>query len=654
MRWVLVLLLMVFSTWASARGVEALPGWAVGPAQAGEQIPAPTEADAWVLLQRTEFTYAGDGEILEHQFRLVRVLTERGKAEATFWLRGYGGKASKIKKLLGWNLRPDGEMVRLDFEDVYTVQGAAEASFSTATTTSATLSGVVPGSLVAFESIERFRLPMGAAEVLSPMESHPVRRWEAAFVPGGGWFGQGKDAAIRIDTRHFIPWLERATTTSQSVLIMDVPPVPRDEPLHPAPFNTLPLVSVAFLDPRAEAPDLLASWDGCARWVYQTYKSRFHAIRPVKVRVSGPGVGLSSVLDWMNRELVYKQVYLTPERGWIPETSEEVLRRGYGDCKDLTACLSGAATALGYEAHPVLARIGEGRLEPDLPVNPYFFNHVITAIRLQDSLGLPAEVETAKGRFLLVDPTASFTPLGFLPSAHRLGRVMICCQDGAQWVDIPERAIEPEVLEVVVRGKVAEAGGLDGDIQITEQGNAAGLRSTARFERPEAMRERLIGLLGLEAWDELDFLSLGHPEVKEASFAVRIKVRMPRFMTHSRGEFVLSQVGFPGLPPLLQRAAGPRRYPVESRLRLTWHLSLDLELPLDLQPVCGSRTLETAFRKTSWVAKVEGQHLSGAFTQAWRDATFGPGKEEEGVQAARKDRSQLKNLLEDALSFKPL
>lgn len=654
MQWVLVALMMVNAPGVWARGIETLPAWAVGPAQAAEHAPPPAEADAWVLLQRTEFTYAGDGEFLEHQFRLVRVITERGKAEATFWVGGLGGKASKIKKLLGWNLKPDGEMVRLDSDNVYTLQGNAEASFSTVTTTSATLTGVVQGSLVAFESVQRVKMPMGPAEVLLPMESHPVWRWEVAFLPGGGWFGQGKEAAIRIDTRQFTPWIARAAITPQSVLIQEVPPVPRDEPMHPAPFNALPFVSITFLDPKARVPDLLDSWDGYAKWVDQTYQPRFLPIRPDKAPELGQRGGLVSVLDWMGQALVYKQVYLTPERGWIPEPSDEVLRRGYGDCKDLTACLSGAAAALGFEAHPALARIGEGRLQADLPVNPYFFNHVITAIRLKESLGLPAEVETAKGRFLLVDPTASFTPLGLLPASHRLGRVLICCREGGQWVDIPDRAIEAEALEVVVQGKLAESGGLEGEIRITERGNSAGLRQTARFERAEAMKERLIRLLGLQAWDELTSISLGQPEAKEVPFAVRIKVRMPRFMSHSQGEVVLDQVGFPRLPPLLPRASEARRYPVEALGRLTWRLNLELDLPLDLRPVCSGRTVETPFRKADWVGKVEGRHLSGEFTQVWRDASFGAGKQDEGVQAARKARAQLKNLLEDALSFQPL
>ena len=105
-----------------AQSLSKLPTWAREPAMAALDEPAP-EADAWVLLDRTEFAYRGDGEIRKRHVRVVRVLTERGLDQGLFVAHGLGWKTSVLKRLKGWNLRPDGELETLERD--YTVTVAA-------------------------------------------------------------------------------------------------------------------------------------------------------------------------------------------------------------------------------------------------------------------------------------------------------------------------------------------------------------------------------------------------------------------------------------------------------------------------------------------------------------------------------------------------
>ena len=605
-----------------------------------------------MLLQRTEFSYSGGGEYLKRQYRLVRVITERGKGEAAFALVGFGGKTGKVKKLLGWNLRPDGELVKLDSEDVISLHGDREASFTTRVVTAAQLSRVIPGSLVAFESVEVVHLPQGPADLLFPMEEHPVRRWELMAGISSSWFQSGQAAKVKLDTRHFSPWITQVSATPDSVVASDLPAIPKGEPLHPNDINALPLVSVAFLDAEARTGPSLASWDDYAKWVQRSYQVKFQPVRLMRDAEPHPGGPLASILAWMNRELLYRQVYLTPERGWIPESSEEVIRRRYGDCKDLSACFSGAAIAAGYEPHPALARISEGKMEADPPVNPYLFNHVITAIRLKESLGLPAEVETARGRFLLVDPTSRMTPFGLLPPGHRLGRVMICLDEGAQWVDIPARAIQAQALDIALKGRLDPAGTFEGEVQISERGDAASLRGTAKFGGPDDLKDRIIRLLGLNVTADLAVVSVKNVELLEVPLEVCAKVRIPLSLTRSGGEYVLRQTGFPGLPPSFPREGPARLYPLESLSDLHWRLQLELEFSVPMQLLCNARQIDTPFRTASWSAKVVGQHLSAVFSQQRRDVSYGHSQKEEGLRSARKDRNQLNEMLEDAISLK--
>jgi hypothetical protein len=356
----------------------------------------------------------------------------------------------------------------------------------------------------------------------------------------------------------------------------------------------------------------------------------------------------------MNRELLYKQVYLTPERGWIPEFSDEVLRRRYGDCKDLTSCFSGAALDAGYEPHPALARIVNGAIEMDPPVNPFLFNHVITALRLKSSLGFPAEIETKLGRFLLVDPTSRVTPFGSLPPAHRRGRVLICLPEGGQWVDIPNEAIEVQSLDITLKGVVDGSGTFEGEVRISEKGDTASLRSIAKFGGADGMKDQIIQLLGLTARADLKVLTQNYADQLDTAFEVRAKLRVPQSWTRSGGEYSLRHTGFPALLPSLPREGPARLYPLESQSNLRWTLVMEVDLPISVALVCENRQIDTPFRTTAWSAKVTGQHFSGTFVQTRRDARYDHVQMEEGLRQARKDRNQMNELLEDATSFKEI
>jgi hypothetical protein len=636
-----------------AQGFSALPRWAEMIGRMGAESKPPADADAWVLYQKTEFAYSGDGEILKHQYRVVRVLTDRGISEGTFALSGLGGRTSQVKKLLGWNIRPDGEVSKLDTDEAITIGAAGEPGHSTRVLTAAQLDRVMQGSIIAFESLERVRMPQGPIDLVEVMEEHPIRQWELSLAKSGGWFRNVKEVQLRLDTRHFDPWIHDVEANSTSLTLRNVPALPKEEALHPYGLNVLPQVYIAFLDPKLVDAPGVSTWDEYARWTNKIYSAKAVSVEPIPLKGLETKVAMQSTVSWMSKELIYKQVYLTPERGWIPESSEEVLRRRYGDCKDLTSCFAGALRSAGIPCFPALARIVEGRVEPDAPVNPYIFNHVITAVRIEKSLGLPAEIDTSKGRFLLVDPTSRFTPLGLLPAVHRGGKVMICIPEGAIWADIPTGALEEQALQVVLKGKVGNEGLLEAEVVVAEVGDVASLRSECLNGQVPALKQRLIDLLGLSAGADIqvvkssDGWNLLHP------FEVQAKLRVPRALTSSGGEYSLGQFGFPGVPAAVQKGGRPRMYPIESLSALHWALRLEVELPIPVELIVAQKKIETSFRTATWEAALSGRLLKGSFTQKRQDAKFDFEHREEGVAQAKKDRSQLKALLDDATSFKP-
>lgn len=643
-----------------ARWSGSLPDWATAAIQKSATAPTPQDADRWVILDRTEFAYVGDGEYRTHRFRVVKVLTDRGNDAATFVLMGLGGGASKVKKLKGWNLRPDGEMDKLDSDNVIAVENAGNSNgVDNSRLTGAILKRVVKGSYVAFESLQTFQNPYGPVGTATVMEDDPIFRWEFAAAKHEGWFTNLKDVDVKVDLRHFQPWIPGLKVVSNQEVTADlVPAAPKNEHRTPWFWNAVPRVQVRFLDPALHSSPDLGSWDGLATWIEGSYQQHAAATSLPGIQATSDLAGLKAISTWMSRELVYKQVYLTPERGFVPLDASDVVRRRYGDCKDLSSCFLAAARSVGFKAYPVLARIVEGRIEEDEPVFPGAFNHVISAVKLEKSLGLPAEVETPEGRFLLVDPTARLTPLGYLPDEHRGRRVMICAERKAVWVAVPDAAIEPVFLKVRLEAAVAAGGSLSGRVFLEEAGNASGLRSAVLNLTGKDLRSYLLAsILTLPADGQLEVIRHSDPLDLSKPLTLDLTIIHPRGAVFSSTEVDLDSLGVFGvLPSAIQPPGQVRRYPIEVEASGHFEVSALIQFPKSVQPFLAEKVLDGPFRRLAWSAKAEprglGSLVSLSLSSQWKRATFGFGEQEAGIAAWSKLRKASRSLQDDALAFK--
>ncbi|WP_257309312.1 hypothetical protein [Geothrix fuzhouensis] len=650
------LLLFLSLTLFAQDPYRKLPDWAATVARSAQAEPAPEQADAWVLQDRTEIAYTGGGEIRQRRFRLVKVLTERGREQRTFALRGLGGKASRVKKLKGWNLRPDGEMVKLDQDEVVTINDAGSPEFSTESLTGASLDRVVPGSLIAFESLETIESPLGPVAGEGILESSPIRHWELEVAKKEGWFTDLKAVTISIEKRHFTPWISTVEETPGARLALsNLPALPKDEEGHPDLGEILPSVRVRFQDPDLPLSRMWGSWNELAVWTAGNYQAKR---RPAVTAAKGwsGAAGLEALWSWMGKSLTYKQIYLTPERGWLPEASDEVGRKKYGDCKDLSCFLLSEASSLGYRGFPALASISNPEVDSSDAPFPEF-NHVITALKLKRSLGFPAEVETPVGRFLLVDPTDPLVPLGRLGAAHRGRNVMICLDTCAQWVRVPDAAIQPNRLELDLDGEARLDGRLVATLQIDETGSAWGLRAVVRARGAKGVHDRLVqDLLDIPPTGTLVVTELGDPLELAKAFRVTVRVEHPQGYRANGAERELVGWGFPWPRTVIQKSGVPRRFPVQARTFGERILRARLKVPERAQPVVPKRTVETAFSTFSVEAVSEpagsSSKLTLLFQHRWKDADFGFDQREAGVQAWKKDRNLYKAFREDALAFK--
>lgn len=640
--------LLAPALWALLSGaarLDKLPDWAAAVARETEALPVPADADAWVLLQGTELVYAGDGKVQARVRRVVRVLGERGMGERSLLVPGLAGKGSKLKRLKGWNARPDGDVEEIARDDVVTLEdGQARLS-------AVAFARAMKGSVLAFECVLETEHPMGPVEVLPVVETEPVRQWSLTTR------SERPGVEVSVDAQHVSPWFPQGPAPALgSLSFRDVPARPRDEAAAPADRNALPWVQVRFHDPspHKDVPSS-ASWDTLASWTYAKYAMKVAPVRQSRGGDDARGV-LRAIHDWMAAEMVYRQVYLTPERGWIPSPADEVARRRYGDCKDLATLVISEARAAGLQAYPVLARVFEGWVEEAEPPGMFAFNHVIAAVRLPGTLGLPGEVEVRQGRFLLVDPTARFTPFGRLTDAHAGRRLLVCTENGGIWITVPESATQSPWTRLRLEGKIVKPWTFEGTLEVSEEGALEGVRAAEVEGGVDALRKACLRF-GLPADARCEVKEHSDPFRLEVPYTVAFALNYRDAVAMAgTGEWTLNLPGVPRPPGSIARVGRARALPVV----FDEHGSLDLEVhlraPWRFSAVTPAERGETAFRTYEWTTIVrpvdDGSELEFRLSQQLHPRTFDFDKLDEGVAAWKRDRTAVQRVRDNGLALK--
>lgn len=151
-----------------------------------------------------------------------------------------------------------------------------------------------------------------------------------------------------------------------------------------------------------------------------------------------------AALDWLRRRVRYTGLELG-EGALVPARPAEVLRRRYGDCKDLSLLMAGVLRAAGFPATLALVR-ADGDAPAELP-GLGEFDHAIVAVGGK----VP----------LFVDPTDAFTPAGELPAPLQGRQALVAWPDQAGLVRLPERPADANRVEVTREIRLGESGWAD-------------------------------------------------------------------------------------------------------------------------------------------------------------------------------------------------
>ena len=188
-----------------------------------------------------------------------------------------------------------------------------------------------------------------------------------------------------------------ATTDTTTDGVRHITALKTDTPAHEPESNA---VSEADTEPVFVATSL-PNLEAVGAIYYRESKDKA-AVTPeiaaLAQQVAGGRTGrdaVEAVNDWVATHIRYVAVYLDPNAGWVPHPAADVLRAGYGDCKDHVVIMQALLAALGIDAEAGIIDWGT-RWQPLPTWSAWQFNHAIIYVPSLD---------------MFLNPTNPFAPL---------------------------------------------------------------------------------------------------------------------------------------------------------------------------------------------------------------------------------------------------
>ncbi|WP_133254944.1 DUF3857 domain-containing transglutaminase family protein [Phenylobacterium hankyongense] len=154
----------------------------------------------------------------------------------------------------------------------------------------------------------------------------------------------------------------------------------------------------------------MRSWADVVRWAVPLYRQSealppafAHQVDLIAATYADPRDRVTAALRLVQDNVRYVSLSIASD-GYVPHAPADVVRSGYGDCKDKALLLVTVLHRLGIQASPALTDTDRGPGLPDAAPSTSAFNHVIVRIDLA-------------GRAYWVDPTRSHAG-GRFPALH--------------------------------------------------------------------------------------------------------------------------------------------------------------------------------------------------------------------------------------------
>jgi hypothetical protein len=450
------------------------PAWMHAAASA--PLPAHDEKTDAVLLYSEEVTIVqSDGKTKGFERRAYKILRPDGRGYGT--VRAYLNGATKIGSMRGWCIPAQGK----DYE-VKDKDAIESAAFD------------IENGILATDFKEKIlRIP---ASEPGNIVGYELEYQDRPYVLQGHWVFQWtyptREARYTVQLppgwEYKAVWINHPDVAPTSVgsnqwqwVVKDVPEVRWEADMPPL-RGLVGQMLVAFLPPGG-AQNVLVNWGDVGKWETGLANGRRDASPEIKQKVATLTANVTTDLGRMQTLAQFLQSdirYVGIELGiggWQPHAATEVFTHRYGDCKDKATLLSAMLKESGIDSYYVIVNTRRGVVGAAMPASPFWFNHVILAVRLPENLkdvSLEAVLTDPKlGRLLIFDPTDEYTPFGHIRGALQGNYALLVTPDGGDLVRLPDLSPARNGITRTAKMALDPAGNLKGDVQEIRLGDAA-------------------------------------------------------------------------------------------------------------------------------------------------------------------------------------
>lgn len=406
------------------------------------------EASAVVLLDKTSVAFDRDGTRTQTHYLAIRILTAAG-TDAARARAYYTRDTERVTRTKAWLIRngetvrnPDGkEWFDVAVDDTGPLYTDSRCKVVTRSDEAAINDVFAAETVVTGPALV-------ADEVYTWAWNYPVVEQDYGLTIPAGF-----NVQPTLSGAHILDSVRSSDGRSYVWTLRNRPPI-RDEPHapnHNPDWPGLMLRIVPAADVGDFRPAVFKTWSDVANWVQKLNAGQCDSspqIVETAHRLAAGAKDEFAKIRALGRfvqglRYVSNNADLGQGFGYRCRKASEVFARQYGDCKDKSNLLCAMLREVGVTAYVASARSEDDReILADFP-SPAQFDHAITAIKVDDSMTLPATVATKRwGRLLFFDPTNEFTLPGDLPYYLQGTRVHICEQGSDELIELPK--ISPE------------------------------------------------------------------------------------------------------------------------------------------------------------------------------------------------------------------
>ena len=438
-------LCLIVAPLCSVAAKSDIPDWVVQAAQV--QLPTyPAATQAVVLLDQEVVTVQPDGTAITHERRVTKILRPQGRRYATVSV--WSDVDEKLNYVHAWSLAPDGRQYTVKDNEFVNTSADEDGMLYVALSAKVLRPPAAdPGAVVAYEYEQRQR-PYVNEDDWYFQEDIPVYRaaFEVDLPPG--W-------------KYYAAWLRHAPVAPAEPSpghyrweVRDIPGIDTED-VRLAPAIAALTARMTAHYAQSDLPEPSQRWAAIGAWYARIASGRAASTPEITAKAQALTAGeagftqkLQSVTQYLQQNIRYVGIEIGIG-GWQPHLASEVLRNGYGDCKDKATLLKAMLDSVGIKATWVMVDTRRGSVDPELP--SIYGNHMITAIEIpigyKDPLLKALITDHAGRQYLIFDPTDQHTPVGEIRPQLQGGYGVLVDGSESEIVQLPKLAPSTNLLD---------------------------------------------------------------------------------------------------------------------------------------------------------------------------------------------------------------